>query len=447
MRIASSSLHRLILLSAFLLAFLAVFNFSTFTLYNKAKNYLDNELGERLQSIAVVISHTLELADMDSLSEDAFSLEMLSTLHAIRSENLLSNILILTADGKTVFDLSRLSEPGEYNPFVDLDFSAVTLARSGFSSSTKLYRSGDSYLKSAYAPVHSVDNTIAGMINVEAGAGYFDVLRSLRTAIIIVDLASFLAILILAALFYKQSLSLDKAMEAVLRGETLAAMGRMVAAIAHEIRNPLSIIKTSAERIQKQHNIDDETITFITEEVDKLNRILTGYLNFAKEGHQHLKPRPFQKIILRSLMLVENDVSRNNIVVSKSLPSEELFIYCDEQRLQQALLNILLNAVQALSEGGRVEVALRARRNRAVLTIKDNGPGMTSKHLQEIRKPFYTTKKQGSGLGLSITNNIIETHNGTMEIGSAPGEGTTVILSIPMSQPSDMKTYSSLGAE
>ena len=111
MRIASSSLHRLILLSAFLLAFLAVFNFSTFTLYNKAKNYLDNELLKRLQSIAVVISHNLELADMDSLSEDAFSLEMFSTLHAIRSENLFSNILILTAYGKSDFYLSRHSEP------------------------------------------------------------------------------------------------------------------------------------------------------------------------------------------------------------------------------------------------------------------------------------------------------------------------------------------------
>ena len=152
-------------------------------------------------------------------------------------------------------------------------------------------------MNSAYAHVHSVDNTIAGMINVEAGAGYFDVLRSLRTAIIIVDLASFLAILILAALFYKQSLSLDKAMEAVLRGETLAAMGRMVAAIAHEIRNPLSIIKTSAERIQKKHNIDDETITFITEEVDKLNMNLTGYLNLENERTQTRTVRSVYKII------------------------------------------------------------------------------------------------------------------------------------------------------
>ena len=431
MKHGSSTRKRIHLLSALLLAFLLVFNFSTYILYKRAKAYLDNELGERLQTIAVLLANSVELAEPDSLSMDSVDSSLYSLLYLAKTENLLSNILVLTPEGTTVVDLAHLSEPGEYNPFIDLDYSAVTLARSGFPASTPLYKSGDIYMKSAYAPLKNTMDQVTGIVGVEAGASFFQVLDSLRGAIILVDAASVLVILLLGFLFYRQSFSLDRAQETILQRENLATMGRMVAGIAHEIRNPLSIIKTSAERIRKQYGVEDEMFAYITEEVDELNRILTGYLNFARSEPQETGLYPLQKIVLRSLLLIESDASGAGITITHDLPVRDLMIECDDKRMQQALLNLLLNAVQAVETGGRIDISLRSTDGRAILSIADNGHGIEEKQMKEIFKPFYTTKKHGSGLGLSIVSNIVEAHNGTVSISSVPGKGTTVTITLP----------------
>lgn len=436
MKYHSSTRKRIYLLSGLLLAFLLVFNFSIYTLYQRAKVHLDNELGERLQTIAVLLASTIEFAEPDSLDENRTNSSLYSLLFIAKTENLLSNILVLTPEGTTVIDIANLSEPGEYNPFIDLDFSAFTFARSGFPASTALYKSGDIYMKSAYAPLHDTRDRVTGIVGVEAGAAYFLVLNSLRSAIILIAASSIVVILLLGVLFYRQSISLDRAQEAVLQGENLATMGRMVAGIAHEIRNPLSIIKTSAERIRKQYAIEDEMFGYISEEVDELNRILTGYLNFARSEPQDTRPHSLQKIILRSMLLIEGDSGGKNISVTHSFPDNDLMIACDDKRLQQALLNILLNAIQAVEDGGTIDIALRETAGRAVVAITDNGHGIEEKHVKEIFKPFYTTKKHGSGLGLSILSNIVEAHNGTVSVASTPGRGTEVTVTLPLC-PSD----------
>ncbi|MCK4773263.1 MAG: hypothetical protein KAT30_00705, partial [Candidatus Krumholzibacteria bacterium] len=261
---AVSSKKRLTLVVGFLIAFLLVFNVSTYILYTRAKNYLDTELGERLRSIAVALSHTVEISTAGSLGAGDISPTLHKLLHTARMENLLSNIVILTPAGNTVVDLANVSVEGEPNPFIELDFSAVMLARSGISAYTNLYRFDDTYMKSAYAPIAFNEDEVIGILGVEAGATYFDVLRALRDAIIAVDVASILIIIVLGVVFYHQSLSLDRAQAAIIQGENLATMGRMVAGIAHEIRNPMSIIGTSAERLQKKYGPDDEVFSYIT---------------------------------------------------------------------------------------------------------------------------------------------------------------------------------------
>ncbi|MBI4721349.1 MAG: ATP-binding protein [Chitinivibrionia bacterium] len=427
-----SSRKRAYLLSGLLGALLIVFNVSTYTLYERAKVHLDGELGERLQSIASILGRSVEVAARDSLSNAAADPVLYSLLHTAKTENLLTNILVLTPDGRTVVDIAGISNPGEYNPFIDLDYSAVALARSGFPASTSLYKSGDVFMKSAYAPLHDSREDVAGILGIEAGADYFVVLKSLRGAITLVDAASIAVILLLGLLFYRQSISLDRAHDAVVQSENLAAMGRMVAGIAHEIRNPLSIIKTSAERIQKQYGIEDEIFTYISEEVDELNRILTGYLNFARSEPHDVQRHSLQKILVRCLLLIESDAELKQISFAHSLPEEELFVECDDKRMQQAFLNILLNAVQAVEAGGRIELTAHRKGGAASVTVRDNGCGMSEKTLREIFKPFYTTKKHGSGLGLSIVKNIVDAHGGSVGVASTPGAGTAVTVSMPL---------------
>jgi signal transduction histidine kinase len=429
---AVSTKKRLLLISGFLAAFLLVLNVSTYVLYTRAKDYLDAELGERLRSIAVTLSHTVEISAPDPSRPIDIDSPLYTLLHTAKAENLLSNIVILTPAGNTVVDLGNVSTEGEPNPFIELDYTAVTLARSGLPAYTNLYRSGDVYMKSAYAPITSGENDVVGILGVEAGATYFDVLRALSSAIILVDIASVAIIVVLGIFFYHQSLSLDRAQEAVIQGENLATMGRMIAGIAHEIRNPLSIIRTSAERLQNKYNADDEVFSYISEEVDKLDQILTGYLNFARAQSQELRPHAAQRIIRRCVMIMDPEIRHKATRVIDRLPEEDVMIQCDDKRIQQAVLNILLNAIQAVPTEGTIEISLDTRAKYAIVLIKDSGAGISGKNLKEITKPFFTTKEQGSGLGMSIVNTIVQEHNGTLEVMSSPGSGTEVQMSIPL---------------
>ncbi len=428
----SSSRKRLVLLSGFLLAFVVVLNFSTYILYKRSQDYLDNELGERLRSIAATLSHAVENATPDSLSAETIAPSIYTTLHLVQAENLLSNIVVLTPEGRTVVDLSNVSDEGEINPFIELDYEAVTLARSGLSASTRLYTSGNLYLKSAYAPLISDDGRVIGIIGVEAGATYFDVLRALSNAILVVDIASIIIVVVLSLFFYRQSLSLDRAQAAVIQGENLATMGRMVAGIAHEIRNPLSVIRTSAEVLERKYRGDDEAFAYIAEEVDNLNRILTGYLQFARAERREAAPHSLQKILRRCVMMVEAELREKSIEVVQHYPQGDMMILADDKRIQQAVLNIIINAHQALGDGGHIEISLARRSKFAIVTVKDDGAGISPKHFKEIVKPFYTTKEHGSGLGLSIVSNIVQDHGGRMDIQSSPGAGTTVTLELPL---------------
>jgi signal transduction histidine kinase len=238
---------RLALVAGFMVLFLVVLNFTTFTLYRRAKAHLDNQLGARLGAVASGLAHAIEATEPDSLSESSLGARLLTMLHLSATEYDLSNVVVLTLEGLTVFDLQEFSKPGEPNPFIDLDFSAVTLARSGIPAYTNLYKSGDVYMKSAYAPILSGEDEVIGILGVEAGASFFDELRELTRAIALLIGISMVAVVAIGWVFYRQTVALDRAQAAVIRKENLATIGRMVASIAHDIRNPLSIINASAE--------------------------------------------------------------------------------------------------------------------------------------------------------------------------------------------------------
>jgi signal transduction histidine kinase len=431
---AISSKKRLGLISAFMLVFLVVLLAATIVLYRRAERHLDNEMGERLKAVARGLATTVAASGPDSLTEDVVDDDLISVLFDASFEADLSNVVVLTPEGITVVDLGGFFQPGEPNPFIDLDFSAVTQARAGIAAYSNLYQSGDDYMKSAYAPIKSPNDDVIGILGVEAGAGYFSELRELSNMIVFILGASVIAVAVLGLLFFRQSLALDRAQEAAIRKENLATMGRMVANIAHDIRNPLSIIKTSAQRLGKKYSSDDDVFSYISEEVDELNRILTGYLDFAGSHKTSIAPYSAQKIISRCLLVVEPEIRAARIGLTKHLPDGDVVISVDEKRAQQAVMNVLMNAVQAVSEGGKIEVSVVKSPPYGVIAVSDDGRGIEEKDLGEVTKPFFTNRADGSGLGLSIVQTIMEEHNGRLTIGSRPGTGTKVDLSFPLAE-------------
>jgi len=432
MAITATSAHkRLLLFAGFLAAFSALLVVTNYALYRRARSHLDAQMGERLRSIAMALAHTVEATTPDSLLAGTMDASWYESLVLTREENALSNVVVIAPDGRTVADLAGYSSPGESNPFIALDVSAVSLARAGISSTTSLYRTGEIYMKSAYAPIVSKAGSVVGIVGVEAGASFFAQLRELASLIAFISVGNASVVLALGLLFYRQSRSLDRAQERLLQQENLASLGRMVATIAHEIRNPLSIIRGSAERIERKYGIHDEALAYIVEEVDDLDRILTGYLEFAQARPSQFGPVSALKVIQRSVAALEDEARSRGVIVVAPAPATDATLQGDESKIRQAVLNVMLNAVQ--SARARVDVTIASESDSARIEIVDDGPGFDATIVKDATRPFVTTKASGSGLGLAVAQSVIDEHHGTLAIRSHD-RGARVVITLPLAR-------------
>jgi two-component system sensor histidine kinase HydH len=222
--------------------------------------------------------------------------------------------------------------------------------------------------------------------------------------------------------------------EEVRRNEKLAALGGMAAGVAHEIRNPLSSIKGIATYFGskfKEGSDDRQAAGVMVQEVDRLNRVITELLDFARPAELNLKPTDVGELLTHSVRLIEPDVKAKGIAIDLQLPEEDISISMDPDRFSQCLLNLYLNAVQAMDGGGVLTVKARRENDRMRFEIADTGNGIALGDLKKIFDPYFTTKPSGTGLGLAIVHKIIEAHQGRIQVRSTPGAGTTFIVVLP----------------
>ena len=212
--------------------------------------------------------------------------------------------------------------------------------------------------------------------------------------------------------------------EKVKRSEKLAAIGELAAGVAHEIRNPLSSIRGFAQFLR--HSLKDKpqekeyAETMVTE-VDRINKVVTDLLTFARPMTVEISPTDITELIEHSVRLVEADALSHDVNIRMKI-SDLTKLPLDGNQMTQALLNLLLNALQALPPEGNIEIGaeLDASESRLHLWVKDDGPGIPKSHLEKIFEPFYTTREKGTGLGLSIVHKIVENHNGEIRVNSLP---------------------------
>jgi two-component system sensor histidine kinase HydH len=207
-------------------------------------------------------------------------------------------------------------------------------------------------------------------------------------------------------------------------------MGRMTAGIAHEIRNPLGIIRGAGEhlaRLLADRGIEDEVVSFIPEEVDRLDRILAGYLAFGTDALGELEDVDLASVVRRTVRLVAPDLA---VDVTEPLPAAP----CrgDPRRLQQVLLNLLLNARDAMPAGGRVTVGLSSAGGRHRVTVADEGTGLQGAARDRAFEPFWTSKDKGGGLGLAVSRRIAREHGGDLTLADrADASGCVATLELP----------------
>lgn len=220
--------------------------------------------------------------------------------------------------------------------------------------------------------------------------------------------------------------------EELRRGERLAALGQMAAGLAHEIRNPLGGIALYASMLERSLTGQPSaaTATKIFQGVRALEELVREILEFAQEDRINPRSCRLKDILTRVGDAAASLAEKSEVALEFSI--EELEIHCDPERIQRALLNLVVNAVQAAGPGGSVRVQADRDGDSVRIEVTDSGPGIAAEHLARIFNPFFTTKSSGTGLGLAICHRIIEVHQGVVRAGNIPGGGARFVVRLPM---------------
>ncbi|MFZ7127057.1 MAG: two-component system sensor histidine kinase NtrB [Desulfobacterales bacterium] len=225
--------------------------------------------------------------------------------------------------------------------------------------------------------------------------------------------------------------------EQLSKAKHLSSLGEMTAAISHEIRNPLGIIKSSADLLKKRiASLDpsNQIPEIIVEEAGRLNNIITDFLNYARPREPRFKPCRLQEVIQKNLSYLGPQIEDQGYRVEKILGNGIPEIEGDPEMLYQAFLNVLINAMQAMPGGGQIRVEIHQLKKAVRIAFQDHGPGIPDDLKEKIWDPFFTNKEKGTGLGLGIVRNIVEAHGGVIRIDNSKAGGARVEIDLPIRQ-------------
>ena len=211
--------------------------------------------------------------------------------------------------------------------------------------------------------------------------------------------------------------------------QRLSQLGEMSAGISHELRNSMSVISGYAKLLGKKVDESNRpTVDAIIAEINSMDKVISELLAFAKPAVLHTERADLNNIINEAVEMV---TAGNDSVNVSTNAAETVFVRADDVLLKQAISNILINSIDALPSGGKIEIELSRLRDKAKLSIKDNGPGIPEEIVSKIFLPFFTTRAEGVGLGLALVQKIIVGHGGNIEVVSREGEGTAFLITIP----------------
>jgi two-component system sensor histidine kinase HydH len=229
---------------------------------------------------------------------------------------------------------------------------------------------------------------------------------------------------------------LQENFERMKRAERLYAIGQLSAGLAHEIRNPLASIEGAASILQNDSGSEERRLEFLTiiqRECRRLNRLLTQFLDFARP-----RPPEYGSVdighLLESVINLAQHGASEGIRLRKEVAPNLPVVRSDPEQLKQVILNLTINAIQGMPEGGEILLSARQREDKVLIQVRDEGCGISQEHLDKVFDPFFTTKKDGTGLGLSVAHQIVSQHGGMLGMERNPDKGMTFSVSLPLSE-------------
>jgi len=250
----------------------------------------------------------------------------------------------------------------------------------------------------------------------------------------------------------RKTAELSSVQSQILHMEKMASLGKLSSMIAHELNNPLAGILTYARLTQKRLGGDDldekrleamrTDVQLIADEAKRCGDIVKNLLFFARGQSGQYKQADINEIITKSIKLIQHNLDLHEIKLDVTLPETQVLATCEQNQMQQAILALLMNAIEAMSDGGKLGITLSRENSTVVVRISDTGTGISEQDQQRIFEPFFTTKEEGhgTGLGLSIVYGIVRSHEGTITVNSEPGKGSIFTIRIPYSGPTTLQS-------
>ena len=432
--------RKFVTIALFTVLLIGLVNLAWWLHYHRTEQLLEQQLSRRLAAVARIgmMSLTPERVENLRLGDFETFMDISRLLEDIRSADSLSEMFVLDEDYHYL--ATTLLEPDSLYFLAGLNGRYIDSLLFGLHDQvvvTPSYQTGRVYLKSAFVPLSGPEGYPVAVLGVEASVDYFDSLADLRRSLWYATVLSVAGGLLLGGLFLLLQQRINRAEQQLYLGQTQTFLGRMVAVVAHELKNPLMIIRASAERLVKKTGADEAE--YIEEEVDRLNEIVTGYLEFARGDASLLQSESPISFDLGELLgsIREHLTGKypDTAVTWTAFDAPaNLTITGFRRSLRQVLFNLMANGVEACRNAGKpVELALGATDGSTNVTIEitDHGGGMSRSELKKVFTPFYTTKSTGSGIGLYLSRRLITEMGGRIDLKSRRGEFTTAVIELP----------------
>jgi len=454
---------------AFLGMLVLAVNATIFLSIRTSQRLLDQELGKRLEGTAQIagllvrpesFSALVRMADAAASGEpaptqrasealaDSSRVDFVAQMDAIDAADAVrnewrklaegadaSNVLLLDSQSRV---LLRLRQPFSYEPDVlTLDPAALTRALIGEAAHSALYEKGGEFLRSGYAPVWDTDGSVLGAVVVEGASSAFRPLTLVRTSLYGTAVFASLLVVLIGLGFIRTVGHLGRIEENLRHTDLLASVGQVAAGVAHEIRNPLAVLRGAASRLKRGDALPAaeraELLAMIEEEVNRMGGVVQNFLDLSRRPLGEPKPFALKPVLLRSLEILRVELERSKVAVELDWSApEELMVDGDPLALHHVFLNLALNARDIMPGGGRLRVRVVERRGQARLYFEDTGPGVPYELRSKIFEPFFTTRAKGTGLGLAFVDRIVSEHGGSVTVGAAPGGGAQFEIRLPV---------------
>jgi len=228
----------------------------------------------------------------------------------------------------------------------------------------------------------------------------------------------------------------------------LAAIGRLTSGVGHEVKNPINAIVVHLELLRNKLDSSDDRalrhLEIIQSEIQRLDRVVQTLVDFSRPVELQLEEQDLRQVISSVLLLASAEFATHNVQVSSLLPQRPVMAKIDADLMKQAVLNVVINGAQSMANGGKLEVRLGSDSRAASISIRDEGEGIPDEVRNKIFDLYFTTKREGSGIGLAMTYRILQLHNGQVDVQSQPGSGTTFVLRLPLSGSTETKLRDNL---